>query len=160
MLHTPPYEPLDVLLSYSHLNLQNATFAAFAPALRDRARVKQLLTASPLNMGLLTSTPPAWIPAPKALRDAVRAAEEAVAADENGEGGIVDVALGYAYRVAREADLPSVVGLSRPREVHETMRVWRELQKEDDAAAARRLAREERALGALSEFAGYSWASP
>ena len=43
VLHTAPYEPLDVVLSYSHLNLQNSTLIAFAPVFRERALVRQLI---------------------------------------------------------------------------------------------------------------------
>lgn len=146
-----------MLLSYSHLNLQNASFAAFVPAFRARARVAQLVTASPLNMGLLTPAPPAWSPASPALRDAVSAAGDALAKKQ---GGLVNVALGYAYRRAEEIDLPTVVGLSRPSEVHETMRVWRALQLEDIEAKTARLSDEELVRKTLGDFVEFSWASP
>lgn len=98
ILHTPPYKPVDIILSYSHSNLQNPSFASFAPVLRSRAQVKQLVAASPLNMGLLTPKPPVWHPAPQPLRDAVQQAVDLIASQEDWEGGLPDLALGYAMR--------------------------------------------------------------
>jgi len=152
-------EPLDVLLSYSHLNLQNDTFTSYAPELRARAKVKQLLTASPLNMGLLTPTPPSWHPAPPGLREAASNAHSICVA--NGWGhGLPDIALGFAYRKAKELELPTVVGLSNPQEVHETMKVWRELTLEAGDVAKKRRAVEALANDQFSTFQGWSWASP
>ncbi|KDQ29275.1 hypothetical protein PLEOSDRAFT_2849, partial [Pleurotus ostreatus PC15] len=92
ILHNPPYEPVDVILSYSHLNLQNSTFLAFAPHLITRAKVKQLLAASPLSMGLLTPSPPQWHPAPPPLK------ASAAAAGKLWDKGLPDLALGYSIR--------------------------------------------------------------
>lgn len=160
-LHTAPYSPLDVLLSYSHLNLQNSTLLAFASAFHTRAHVTQLITASPLNMGLLAPSIPSFHPASPALRQATADAQTALLAQDS---TLVDAALGYAYREARAADLPTVVGFSRPSEVHETIRVWRDLQAEntgtnEDAAAERR-AREAGVLRIFAPFVDYSWTSP
>ncbi|KAI0637704.1 Aldo/keto reductase [Trametes polyzona] len=154
--HTAPFRPLDVVLSYSHSNLQNATFAAFAPRLRA-AGVAQLLTASPLNMGLLTPRPPAWHPAPRALR---QAAEDAARECEGAglEGGLPSVAVGYGFRLGRELGVPVVIGLSSPREVHESVRAWREVREGKDEA--KRLALERRVVEILGEHVGWSWASP
>ena len=160
-LHTAPYEPLDVFLSYSHLNLQNSTFLAFASAFRDRARVGQLVTASPLNMGLLTPSVPSFHPASPGLRQATIDAQATLLAKDAQSGGLVDVSLGYAYREAHAADLPTVVGFSRPSEVHETIKVWRDLQAEEGTAAdATRRAREADVLKILAPFVDYSWPSP
>ncbi|GJE84764.1 aldo/keto reductase [Phanerochaete sordida] len=152
-------EPLDVLLSYSHLNLQNDTFALYAPQLRHRAKIRQLLTASPLNMGLLTPTPPPWHPAPVGLREAASRAHSICVA--NGWGrGLPSIALGFAYRKAKELELPTVVGLSNLQEVHETMKVWRELNSETGDVAKKRRAVEALAIDQFSAFEGWSWASP
>lgn len=118
---TPPYEPLDVLLSYSHLTLQNSRFNTFAPHFYERAKVKQLLAASPLSMGLLTSTPPTWHPAPRELKSAV------VEAQQVGPS-LPNLALGYASRQT-STKVPLVVGFSSPREVHECVKVWREVHE-------------------------------
>lgn len=157
--HTAPYEPLDVLLNYSHLHLQNDTFALFAPYFKERAGINQIITASPLNMGLLTPVPPPWHPAPLALQDAARKASDMCLAQE-WKAGLPDLALGYAYTKAKELGVPTVVGLSKPEEVHGTMKVWYELNSEGGDTAAARRAAEGKVLEQLSGFRGDSWASP
>ncbi|CCM04029.1 uncharacterized protein FIBRA_06186 [Fibroporia radiculosa] len=155
VLHTPPYKPLDVLLSYCHSTLQNDAFTAFVPLFRERARVSQLLTASPLCMGLLTPTPPKWHPAPPELLKAVKQAN--VVCGE-WEGGLPNVAIGYGYRTASRMSMPVVVGLSNPREVHENIQVWRAIKegKNDNA----RVVQEKEVSKVFSDFVNWSWASP
>ncbi|PCH41593.1 Aldo/keto reductase [Wolfiporia cocos MD-104 SS10] len=154
-LHTPPYQPLDVLLSYSHLTLQTNAFEAFAPHFRERARIPQLLTASPLNMGLLTPTPPAWHPAPPELKAAAKTAVEQCT---DWEGGLPNLAVGYGYRKAKKLGVPMVVGLSNHREVHENVQVWREIT--EGKADQNRVAQEENISRMFGEHHGWSWASP
>lgn len=151
---------MDILLSYSHSNMQNSAFAEFAPDLRERAQIGQLLAASPLNMGLLTPKAPAWHPAPPALKSAV---DRAIKLAESWPGGLPNIALGYAMRkgsLFTDKDIPTVVGLSTPAEVHEAVRVWRESQEEKDSA--RRLDLEHAVLEIInsSGFRDWSWASP
>ncbi|PAV21138.1 Aldo keto reductase [Pyrrhoderma noxium] len=274
ILHTPPYKPIDIILSYSHSNLQNPSFASFAPILRSRAHVSQLVAASPLNMGLLTPRPPVWHPAPEALREAVRRAVGVVAGakalveggkeygngveQEHGkgggggwEGGLPDVALGYAMRegalfghghgkddrsssssggksldnggggsgnngdedgkqvingdrvvdgngsgIGNEnlaqvqtqvetqtqtqtettrattntstntgttgREIPCVVGLSSPAEVHAAVKAWRAVQLLNPSELAKRQEIEKRVVGIFEEsgYLGWSWASP
>lgn len=152
-------EPLDVLLSYSHLNLQNDTFAAYVPHFRDRAGIRQLLTASPLNMGLLTPKPPSWHPAPPALQEASTDAH-ALSVAHGWSSGLPSIALGFAYRKAGELGLPTVVGLSNPDEVHQTMKIWRELHSESGDVLNKRKAVETLSIDRMSAFQGWSWASP
>lgn len=59
-----------------------------------------------------------------------------------------------------DKDIPTVVGLSTPAEVHEAVRVWRESQEEKDSA--RRLDLEHAVLEIInsSGFRDWSWASP
>ncbi|KAJ4000538.1 Aldo/keto reductase [Lentinula boryana] len=157
ILHNPPYEPVDVLLSYSHISLQNSTFAQFVPHFRQRAKVKQLVAASPFSMGLLTPSIPHWHPSPEGLREAVTQAR----AEYDGDG-FVDAALAYSIRRCGPEDLnvPLVVGVSSPEEVHKCVKVWRKVQEglmNDDERL-----REVKVLKAFSK-AGYldwSWASP
>ena len=127
VLHTPPYKPLDVLLSYCHISLQNSAFAAYAPALRERAKIGQLLTASPLSMGLLTPNPPGWHPGSPELKDAAKRANEVAA--EGWAGGLPNLAVGYGFKKGTELGMPVVVGLSNPREVHECVAAWREIRE-------------------------------
>ncbi|EDR12522.1 galactose dehydrogenase, partial [Laccaria bicolor S238N-H82] len=91
ILHTAPFKPVDILLSYSHLCLQNSTFMEFASHFYRRAKVGQLLAASPLSMGLLTQSPPSWHPAPPGLLHAVSKARE-------NWPDLTNLALGYSLR--------------------------------------------------------------
>ncbi|RDB20490.1 L-galactose dehydrogenase [Hypsizygus marmoreus] len=156
ILHNPPYKPVDVILSYSHLSLQNGTFAQYAPQLRERARVGQLLAASPFSMGLLTPSPPAWHPAPAEVHEAARRASSVWPA------GLPNLALGYSIRNtgAAHGDIPLVAGFSSPQEVHECVKVWRELQEgigSDERKQAEQSARE---IFKESGYLDWSWASP
>lgn len=162
-LHTAPYKPLDVVLSYSQSNLQNTAFAAFAPAFRARAQVAQLVHASPFNMGLLTPHPPPWHPAPPALKAAAKRAIDACAR-AGWPGGLPNVAMGYAVRRTGEEavgpDIPLVAGFSTPAEVHDAVRVWREVQ--DDVHRGERKEMEDIVLDILREtgYVGWAWDSP
>ncbi|KAF9042558.1 Aldo/keto reductase [Hymenopellis radicata] len=153
ILHNPPYEPVDVILSYSHLSLQNSTFLQFGPELLGRAKVGQLLTASPFSMGLLTAALPPWHPSPEPLRQAAAKARAEV-------DGLPNVALGYAIRKCGGV-YPLVTGFSKMSEVHECVGVWREIMaggKESEG----RLEKEEKVMGIFEEsgFKDWSWASP
>ena len=175
VLHTPPFKPVDILLSYSQSNLQNSAFAAFTLAFRDRARVAQLVSASPLNMGLLTPNPPAWHPAPEPLRAAVANAAN-VCKEKDWPGGLVNLALGYAMRkdalfrdgngeghgatLADPGEIPVVVGLSTPAEVHEAVRAWRAVQQEDTASIAKRQEMEDEVINIFKDAGFYGWAWP
>lgn len=110
-------------------------------------------------MGLLTPSPPPWHPAPTALRDGARSAH-AICVANGWPTGLPNIALGFAYRKAKELGLPTVVGLSSPREVHETMRVWRELNSETGDVDKKRKAVEALSIDQMAEFEGWSWASP
>jgi D-arabinose 1-dehydrogenase len=156
VLHTAPYRPLDVVLSYCHLTLQNSTLAAFAPVLRDRARVAQVITASPLSMGLLTPAPPTWHPAPVDVR---LVAARAASVLETQDGGLPGVAIAWAVRRAderkeRDANaMSTVIGLSWPAQVHQAAAVWREVQEEGEGAAEK----EERARQVIEMFEQSGW---
>lgn len=111
-------------------------------------------------MGLLTPKAPAWHPAPPALKTAV---DVAIKLTEGWPGGLPNIALGYAMRKGSaftDMDIPTVVGLSTPAEVHEALKVWREAQEEKDTA--RRLELEHAVLAVIdnSGFRNWSWTSP
>ncbi|RPD62043.1 Aldo/keto reductase [Lentinus tigrinus ALCF2SS1-7] len=150
-------KPLDVLLSYSHMSLQNSAHATYAPAFRERAKVGQLLTASPLNMGLLTPKPPSWHPASPAVKEAAQKAVK-LCVDEQWPGGLPNLAVGYGYRKGAEVDMPVVVGLSNPEEVHESVRAWRAVKEGKDKE--KRVALEEKVISMFGDGFGWSWASP
>ncbi|EJD54031.1 Aldo/keto reductase [Auricularia subglabra TFB-10046 SS5] len=151
--------PLDTVLSYSNYNLQNAAFAAFAPHLKA-AGVRQLGTASPFNMGLLTPNPPPWHPAPPPLQALVRKAGET--------HELPALALGFSFRRRDEEalrDVVHVVGLSKLSEVHQSMRVWREVNvgvegKAGDGSWRAKAEEEVRTLFREGGWEDWSWASP
>ena len=120
--------PVDVVMSYCHLTIQNDTFVSFAKELTERAGVRQLITASPLCMGLLTPNPLEWSPASQRLKSA---SSEAVDVCSTWTGGLPNIALGFAYRNARHLGIPTVVGMGSLEQVHETMRIWREIVSDD-----------------------------
>lgn len=71
-------KPLDVILSYSHMTLQNSTLEDAVPKFQA-AGVQKILTASPLSMGLLRSAGPhPWHPATEAQKTAVVKANQFV----------------------------------------------------------------------------------
>lgn len=159
VLHTPPFEPLDVLLSYSHLNLQNTSFIPFAKELSERAHIKQLLTASPFSMGLLTPSPPPWHPAFR-YPPLYKASRDAIEMCASRSGGLPDVALGYAYRIASEHKWPCVVGFSDLREVHESVRVWREVRDENRSTERAEYEAKIKERFKQDNVLEWSWASP
>lgn len=157
MLHNPPYKPLDIVLSYSHLSLQNDTLRAFSPHFYERAKVQQVISASPLSMGLLTPAPPPWHPAPKGL---LMGNKEAVRVSASWAGGLPNLALGYAMRHTNEDGMPLAIGFSTLREVHESVRVWREVESGLDGENRRRKEEEVAKVFDRAGFKDYSWSSP
>ncbi|KAF8574437.1 Aldo/keto reductase [Ramaria rubella] len=158
VLHNPPYRPLDILLSFSHYNLQNSIFPAYLPHFLHRAKIAQLIAASPFSMGLLTPKHPAWHPAPP---DVVAAKDRAVTLSQGWQGGLPNLALSFAFREHEQGmkDVPRVVGLSTTREVHEAVQVWREMQAGEDSG---RKQFEEAAIEVFKKAntQGLSWQSP
>ncbi|KAL8284088.1 hypothetical protein RQP46_004837 [Phenoliferia psychrophenolica] len=129
-------QPLDIMQSYCHHTLQNTTLATYIP-LFEAAGVKQVISASPLSMGLLRNEGgQAWHPASPEL---LKAQAEAVAVVTKAGTTLEAVALGYGLASAGSSasHTPIVVGLSTPEEVHETMRVYAELYSNPEARAAR-----------------------
>ena len=146
------------MMSYCHLTIQNDTLISFAKEFAERAGVGQLITASPLCMGLLTPNPPEWSPAPQKLKSA---SSEAVDACSTWPGGLPDIVLGFAYRNARQFGMPTVVGMGSLEQVHETMRIWREIAS-DDTGAQRRKEYEDLVVRTFdaSGYRNFSWSSP
>ncbi|KAH9967718.1 NADP-dependent oxidoreductase domain-containing protein [Lactifluus volemus] len=148
--------PLDIIQTYSHLTLQNSTLLAFAEAFRTRARVVQLIAASPLGMGLLAPppAPPSWHPAPDAVRAAAR---EAVAA----------VAVAWSVRAAGESSdgdggsgrMPVVVGMSNLQEVHAAVAAWRWARDEGRREELERKAALAQDVFERTGTAGWTWSS-
>lgn len=98
---------------HSPTQLQNTTLSDWLP-LFTAAGVKQVISASPLSMGLLrNSGGQAWHPASSELK---QACEEVVKALTERGAKLEDVALGFglgsAERRQDHASVPSVIGLS------------------------------------------------
>ncbi|KAH8830617.1 Aldo/keto reductase family-domain-containing protein [Flagelloscypha sp. PMI_526] len=108
----------DVIMSYSHLNLQNRSLLSFLPAFRDTAKIPTILSASPLNMGLLTPSIPTWHPAPEELRATMEAFQK------EWNGNLPELALMFGMETCSKNGLPLVVGLSNVKEVETIMAVW------------------------------------
>ncbi|QRW01776.1 aldo/keto reductase family protein [Ceratobasidium sp. AG-Ba] len=150
--------PPDVIMSYAHWNLQNHTFEKFAPLFRE-AGAKQLLTASPLNMGYLTASPPSWHPAGAEMIAFKN--EKLLPMCSSWPGGLPNVALGYALTntSGAMAGVPLVIGFSRPSEVHEAVAAWRQVE---NGSSESRKAQEAAVVAALREagWENHSWKSP
>ena len=116
--------------------LQNTSLATYIP-LFEAAGVEQIISASPLSMGILRNDGgPAWHPATPALQQACK---DAIAVAAKAGTTLEAVALGYGLTSAGSSTshTPIVVGLSTPDEVHETMRVYSQLYSDPQARAAR-----------------------
>lgn len=107
------------------------------------------------------TSPPAWHPAPEALREAVREAVRAVGSEQ-----AVAVAVAWSVRLAAGAGMgmggmPVVIGMSNLRDVHETVAAWRWANDQDKG---RREELERKAALAQAVFkrtgtAGWTWSS-
>lgn len=119
-------QTVDILQTYCHHTLQNDTLSVFLP-LFTAAGVAQVISASPLSMGLLRSQGgQAWHPAsPELLAASIEAANLVT---KNGTS-LERVSLGFGFSSATVLqgsgeETPIVVGLSTPAEVHETMEIY------------------------------------
>lgn len=126
--------------SYCHFTLQNTSLSTFLPLFRA-AGVKQVISASPLSMGLLRSAgPQPWHPASAETKSAAAKASELCASKET---TFEHVALGFGFASASlsgkaEDDTPTVVGLSSVAEVDETMAVYNALHAHGEPRQGRR----------------------
>ena len=73
-------------------------------------------------------------------------------------GGLPNIALGFSYRNARQLGIPTVVGMGSLEQVHETMRVWREILLNDRVQERKEY--EERVIRVFDEYRNRSWPSP
>ncbi|RDL42064.1 uncharacterized protein BP5553_02043 [Venustampulla echinocandica] len=180
-------EPLDAVMSYANLTLQNSTLASQGVERLKRAGVSVVPSASPLGMGLLRNkgVPVGGMgdfhPAPRELRCKVLEAARFVG--QRGEK-LEAVALSWALdrwvtegaALGTDAGLGvSVMGPSDVRELEEIVREWNGVLDGLDIAGRevgddqRRRSLERRKIIAvlatgiwdiLGEWRGYTWASP
>jgi len=130
--------PLDAVMSFSHSNLQNYSLAEYTSLFEDRGGVDHIITASPLNMGLLTEKgPPDWHPSPQGLREtAMRAAKLCRERNTTLMRVAEEFSLRWEEMVHRLTGRSPrgmstvVVGLSNPKEVHEVVDVYMTLRSD------------------------------
>ncbi|CAE6454520.1 unnamed protein product [Rhizoctonia solani] len=148
--------PADIIMSYSHSNLQNHAFQVFAPLLLQTG-VKQLLTASPFNMGYLTNRTPSWHPAP--IEMVTFKDDQLSKLTREWPGGLANIAMGYSLRNSGVMALPLVAGFSSTSEVHEAMSIWREVTS---GVSSGRHELELAVIQAVKDagWENYSWKSP
>lgn len=104
--------PLDAVLSYSNMCIQNTRLASYSPRFRSDAKVTAVINASPLSMSLLRSQHThAFHPAPDNLRKAVARAAQFTAGHST---ELADLAVRFAIR---EWNGPLVIGLQTLAEV-------------------------------------------
>jgi D-arabinose 1-dehydrogenase len=104
-------------------------------------------------MGLLTPSPPPWHPAPAKL---LATASEA---GKGWAGDLPNLALGYAIRNTGKG-IPLVAGFSNIREVHECVKVWREVQNGINEEERMKCEAEAQETFQQAGFLDWSWASP
>lgn len=151
------------ILSYSHSNLQNAAFESYLPHFPAGCR---MLTASPLNMGLLVpSGAPAWHPALSDPKNASILPVSRQAADvaSSWSGGLADVALGYGLRNLQDErgqGVPVVIGAKNPDEVHQAVRVWKDVNRGSEGPERREMEEKVRNVWVSGGWEDVSWESP
>lgn len=160
-------KPLDVVQTYAHHTLQNdALQQGYLQALAEKAGVRQIVSASPLAMGLLTTSGgPDWHPAKDypELFNATRAAVELC--KEKGTK-LEDVALSFGYRPLSQPNgrrVPIVVGCKDLQEMKETVRRWKEVnpaQGGEGGLEKKELEEEVKKLFTEKGVQGWSWACP
>ncbi|UZJ53879.1 hypothetical protein CBS101457_003199 [Exobasidium rhododendri] len=135
---TPPYKPLDVILSYSNHNLHCDLLLGYREkrfAAKPRGSTKEwlaprLINASPFSMGLLRdSDPPPWHPAKQELKDACKEVSRQL---KSRGSSLAETAGQYGIRGSeiresrgRRPILSTIVGLSTVDEVHQLIHAYR-----------------------------------
>jgi D-arabinose 1-dehydrogenase len=110
--------PLDIVLSYSNMTIQNTTLTAALPEFYA-AGVQKVLTASPLSMGLLRSAGPMpWHPATQAQRDAAMKASKYV---ESQGHNFADTSMRFVFA---RWDGCVVGGWSTVKELEDAVKMW------------------------------------
>ena len=139
---TPDIGPLDILQVYAHQSLLNSTLSEGYLAAFEQAGVKQVISASPLAMGALTTVgPPDWLAA-RLGDDVMKATREASEwCIENGTR-IEEVAASFGFKELRYKSgirIPIVAGCKNVDEVKRTVQGWRKanLEPEEPVVAER-----------------------
>lgn len=155
-------QPLDVILSYSHYNLQNTSLSDYAKLFRAECGIKYILNASPLNMALFRQTgPPDWHPAHAELRLAAQQCCDL--AKQNGFN-IASLASTFAFNGRKQFNLDStVIGLATKDEVKQAIDAW-QLVKRRESGQEQVPENESKIMDQiftiLAPYKNYSWQSP
>lgn len=155
-------KPVDLVMSFCHLTLQNSTLEQFKSEFGSRAGVKQVVNASPIAMGLLRPSPLQAHPAPLEIREAAKRAVQLSDEWDVSGTGLPDLALQYAFTRAREIGVPVAVGLSTLEEVHASVKAWHEVDAEGLTTKEQWVTRVKNVQDLFRDvqMLDYSWASP
>ncbi|KAG8821707.1 hypothetical protein FRC17_009752 [Serendipita sp. 399] len=116
-------------------------------------------------MGLLGPSRPSWHPAPGDMVEASRVAQTSISA--NFPEGLPNLALGFCVRRPKSHaetspynDVPTVIGLSTTREVHEVMSIWREVSIPGTNTMRKSKEDVARSIFQAAGWLNWSWSSP
>ncbi|PWN51884.1 Aldo/keto reductase [Violaceomyces palustris] len=140
---SPPFRPLDVILSYSNHCLHSSVLEGLRPLFEADPCWKPpiILNGSPFSMGLLTPNPPAWHPASEELKTACVDLSRLL---ESKGTTLAWTALMHGIRGSEiQSDptprLRTLLGLSNPQQVHEAIEAYRTLLSRQTAQGERLL---------------------
>ncbi|WAQ87528.1 hypothetical protein PtA15_8A432 [Puccinia triticina] len=145
--------PLDLVMSYSCLTLQNSALDSYLPYFQDSG-VVQIISASPLGNGLLTSRGPQdWHPAPQTLRQAIKDVTKTIQTEY--QLSIEHLSLLYSMYFPH-----TVIGFSSVEEVKTALDVLEEIQNPKDTTRVSSAQAAVKDTLKKSGFLNWSWPSP
>ncbi|KAK4689336.1 hypothetical protein P7C73_g755, partial [Tremellales sp. Uapishka_1] len=160
-------QPIDIVQTYGHETLINATLqAGYLDAFTGAAGVAQVVNAAPLLMGLLTTSGgPPWHPARELPM--YRATRDAVQLLQKKERSLEDISAGFGFRRLVQKDgkeVPVVIGCKDLGELHMTLKSWNAVNSDGESKDAKKERKEiEGEVRELFEQLGVintSWQSP
>jgi D-arabinose 1-dehydrogenase len=143
---------LDVVLSYSHMTLQNTTLKDAVPKFYA-AGIQRILTGSPLSMGLLRSAgPQPWHPAAQSQKDAVIRAGEYI---ERHGHNMADTSMRFVFA---QWDGTVIGGWSSVKELEDAVVMWHRVKDKVEREEDERLWQGAREV--MGKEVDTMWASP
>ena len=125
----PSVGPLDIIQTYTHQTIQNAALEGGYLQAFDDAGVKQVMNASPLAMGLLTSVgPPEWHQAIMQKTDLAPVSREASELCKQRGTTLEEIAAKFGSRKLIQPNgnrVPVVIGCKNVDEVKRAVATWR-----------------------------------
>ena len=158
---TQEQRPLDIILSYSHYNIQNTTLIPQIRRFKETG-IKAVSSASPLSMGLLKEGgPPDWHPASATLKEDVLAAVDFLADHYEGHYTMANLAVGYALKHAKEDGVAStVIGFCAIEEMEEAVQLYWEVVSSSTELRQSRNEAERQVTKIMSRSLNETWPSP